>query len=318
MSAPPAVVVTGASSGIGNATALLLDARGFRVFAGVRRESDAAALRGRASDRLTPVRLDVTSAGDVAAAVALVEDATGDAGLAGLVNNAGIAIGAPLEFVPLAALRRQLEVNVVGPVALLQGFLPALRRARGRVVNVGSIAGRSTVPFIAPYAASKHALEALSDALRVELMPFGVDVVLIEPGAVATPIWERSLAASNAMVATEADAAAASPRVHALPHPASDAGRAEAIDPARAALLESLYGPALNRLRRYVEGSPERGIPADVVARAILHALRARRPRTRYLLGRDARLRLLLRWLPDRWRDHILADRIWGRARGGR
>jgi NAD(P)-dependent dehydrogenase (short-subunit alcohol dehydrogenase family) len=194
-----AVVVTGASKGIGRACAMRLDRQGFRVFAGVRRVADAEALRKEASDRLEPVLVDVTDQAAVTALGEHVARSVGDDGLVGLVNNAGIAVAGPLEFLPPDELRRQLEVNVTGQLAVTQALLPVLRRARGRIVNIGSISGRLALPFTGPYAASKHALEALTDALRIELMPWGIHVSILQPGAIATPIWETSIAAAEAV-----------------------------------------------------------------------------------------------------------------------
>ncbi|HEY7923524.1 MAG TPA: SDR family oxidoreductase, partial [Vicinamibacteria bacterium] len=174
-------LVTGASSGIGAACAARLVRSGWRVLAGVRRKGDAP-------EGTEEVQLDVTDAAQIKAAADGVEE------LHALVNNAGIAIAMPLEFVPLDELRHQLEVNVVGQVAVTQAFLPVLRRARGRIVFVGSIAGRSALPFLGPYAASKHALEAIADSLRVELRPWGIHVAIVEPGSIRTPIWTRGAA----------------------------------------------------------------------------------------------------------------------------
>src|SRR5229473_2438069 len=183
------VLITGASSGIGEGCALRLDALGYRVFAGVRKPADSDALRGKSSGWLTPVSLDVTSAESIAGAVA----ALGGVTLAGLVNNAGVAIAGPLELVPMDLWRRQMEVNVMGPVAVTQAFLPQLRAGRGRIVNIGSIAGRSALPLAGPYCASKHALEGLTDSLRMEVRRWGISVSIVEPGAVKTPIWDKSL-----------------------------------------------------------------------------------------------------------------------------
>jgi NAD(P)-dependent dehydrogenase (short-subunit alcohol dehydrogenase family) len=202
MSTPPSVVITGASTGIGRDAALHLDRNGFRVFAGVRRESDAESLRNEASPKLEPLLLDVTDAAAIAAAAKRVDAEVGSAGLAGLVNNAGIGIGAPIEFLDLDELRRQLEVNVVAVVAVTQAFLPALRRARGRLVNVGSIGGRVSQPLVGPYSASKFAMEAISESERMELAPFGIDVSLIEPGAIATAIWEKTQTYAGGMLQT--------------------------------------------------------------------------------------------------------------------
>ncbi len=184
----PAVLVTGASTGIGRATGLYLQARGFRVFASVRRETDAADLSGA-----TPVLLDVENAESIRAAADAVGAALEDGALQGLVNNAGIAVSGPLEFLEMSDLRHQFEVNLFGQVAVTRAFLPLLRRAKnGRIVNMSSISGRITAPLLGPYSMSKFALEAFSDALRRELSPFGLSVSVVEPGAIKTPIWDKA------------------------------------------------------------------------------------------------------------------------------
>jgi NAD(P)-dependent dehydrogenase (short-subunit alcohol dehydrogenase family) len=247
------------------------------VFAGVRNPEAGAALRARGGAAIIPLELDVTDDESVKRAAGMVERRVGDAGLFGLVNNAGIAIGSPLELIPLAHLRRQLEVNVVGQIAVTQAVLPLLRRARGRIVNMGSIAGRGTIPMTGPYSASKHALEALTDALRLELYPWGIEVSIIEPGAIATPIWDKSLQIS---LDVEKD----------MPVEA-----------------KHLYEAAAARIRETMSVAAARAIPPDAVVKAVLHALTAKRPKTRYLVGRDAKLRaLMLKWLPDRFQDWIL------------
>lgn len=267
------VLVTGASSGIGRAAALRLARAGWRVFGGVRRDADAAALRELGVE---PVELDVTSADQVAAAAGVVGPE-----LHGLVDNAGIAIAAPLELVPLDELRHQLEVNVIGQVAVLQSVLPALRRARGRVVLIGSIGGRSALPFLGPYAASKHALEAIADALRVELRPFGVAVSIVEPGSIATPIWRKG------------------------------ADRADELSAGFDAERAALYATAVARLREVaLQRGP--GVDPDAVAKAVEHALTASRPKARYLVGRDAHLRAWIERLPTRLRDRVLAKALTG------
>lgn len=269
------VLVTGASRGIGEATVLRLAGAGWRVFAGVRRPEDGESLRERAGEAVTPVMLDVTDAAQIAAAAKLVHDAT-DGMLHGVVNNAGIAVAGPLEFLPSESLRRQLEVNVVGQMAVTQAVLPMIRAAQGRIVMVGSIAGRSAMPFIGPYSASKFAMEALADALRVELLPWDIHVALIEPGMIATPIWQTSIDTALAMLET-----------------------------APLTVME-YYGGRLGAIRRRAERGTG-GLAPDVVARAIEHALSASRPRTRYMIGRDAKLRLWLeRMLPDRARDRVI------------
>ncbi len=272
-----AVVVTGASTGIGKACALELDRRGYRVFAGVRSEEAAQRLRAEGSPRLAMLQLDVTDAESVAAAAAEVAEEVGGAGLAGLVNNAGICVAGPLEFVPLVELRRQFEVNVIGVMAVIQAMLPLLRTGGGRIVNISSVSGRVAAPYLGPYAASKYALEALSDALRSELRRWGIRVSLVEPGTVDTPIWEKSRAASDIL--------------------------AEQMRPEQYAL----YARDIEALHRSTDEMARRAMPVEKVVRAVTHALTSRRPRTRYPVGFDARLAmLLLRFLPDRARDRLV------------
>ena len=272
-----AVVITGASTGIGAAAARHLDDAGWRVFAGVRRDEDGERLQAGASERLHPVHLDVTDAASLAEAAAGVRKATGRAGLQGLVCNAGIGRGGPLELIDLDELRALLEVNVIGVVATLQQFLPMLRTGKGRVVIVGSVAGRVASPLLGPYAMSKHALEALADSLRIELQPWRIHVALLEPGSVATPIWTK-----------------AEDAVRLRPDAPKDAIR--------------LYRRALDRAKPVVEEQRRRGIPAGRVADAITHALTSPHPRIRYVIGLDANVATRLRWaLPDRLWDTVVA-----------
>lgn len=272
------VLVTGASKGIGEATALWMAGAGWRVFAGVRNDDDGRALRD-ANSTIVPLRLDVTDEAQIADAVARIAETTGGE-LHGVVNNAGIAVAGPLEFLPIAELRRQLDVNVVAQIAVTQAVLPLLRAVTGRIVFVGSIAGRSAMPFTGAYSASKFALEALADALRVELRPWDIHVAVIEPGMIATPIWATSTA--------EAD------RILADAPPA----------------LRDFYGPQLEALRRRAAQGME-GLPPRMVSESIEHALSSNAPRTRYVIGRDARVRLWAeRVLPDRTRDRLIAWRL--------
>jgi NAD(P)-dependent dehydrogenase (short-subunit alcohol dehydrogenase family) len=282
---PPTVVVTGAAKGIGAAMVRRLVADGFRVVAGVRRTEDAEALREQLGDHVLPVRLDITDPDAVAAAGELVGGEVGDRGLAGLVNNAGIAVAAPLEFLPPAELRRQLEVNVVGQHAVTQALLPLLRRSRGRIVNLGSIGDRIVAPMTGPYHVSKFALRAWNDTLRLELSPWGIQVVLVEPGAVATPIWETSIAAAERLQQT-------------LP-----------------AAVEELYGRGIAAARTSALRSAARGMPADHVAAVVVRALTVRRPRARYLVGIDARITAIVARLPDQLRDRLVLSQSGGAAR---
>jgi NAD(P)-dependent dehydrogenase (short-subunit alcohol dehydrogenase family) len=272
------VVITGASTGIGKACALWMDRLGWQVFAGVRKEGDGEALRQESSTRLRPILIDVTDSATIAAAAEAVTTSVGEEGLHGLVNNAGVAFGGILEFMPLDHLRQQLEINLIGQVAVTQPMIPLLRRARGRIVNMSSIAGFSATPVIGPYAASKHALEALTDVLRLELRPWGIHVAAVEPGRISTPIWQKSLAEAQQWIETYPPAA------------------------------HKLYGPLIERALRSV--GKRSAIPADTVAEVVAHALTAPKPRIRYVVGRSAQIRLWIERLPDALRDRIIASRM--------
>jgi NAD(P)-dependent dehydrogenase (short-subunit alcohol dehydrogenase family) len=265
------VLVTGASSGIGEASALRLARAGWRVFAGVRSAADGDRLRAAAGEKLEPVTVDVTEPATIAAATKVL----GGKPLDGLVNNAGTALAMPLEFLPLDQLRRQLEVNLVGHVAVTQALLPNLRSARGRIVNVGSIAGRSALPFLGAYAASKHALEAVTDALRVELRPFGIAVTVIEPGTIATPIWRKGGERFQELAAQ-------------MPQE-----------------LGELYGDRMEAFREAAAAAGQRAEPADKVAIVVERALTEQRPKARSVVGRDARRRALVERLPASLRDRV-------------
>jgi NAD(P)-dependent dehydrogenase (short-subunit alcohol dehydrogenase family) len=272
------VVISGASSGIGEACALRLHELGFRVFAGVRRAEDGARLTAASSARLTPIYLDVTEEGSIRSAVETVESELGSMPLKGLVNNAGIALGGPLEFVPIDALRQQLEVNVVGQIAVTQAFLPRLRDADGRIINIGSVSGRLGLPLLGPYSASKFALRALNDSLRMELRPWGISVSLVEAGVISTPIWRKAIDAAEEMLAKN---------------------RGEVFD---------LYAPAIVATRKALEAT--HGIPAERVADTVARALTARRARARYVVGTDARIRITLSYMPPRLLDWIVTRRL--------
>ncbi|MCC5667580.1 SDR family NAD(P)-dependent oxidoreductase [Nostoc sp. CHAB 5784] len=271
------VVVTGASTGIGQACALLLDQLGFSVFAGVRQDIDAQTLKQKGSQRLIPIFLDVTDAESIAAAVDQVTKAVGGAGILGLVNNAGIAVPGPLELLAIAEFQHQMQVNVTGQLAVTQAFLGLLRQNRGRIVNMGSISGRSPTPFLGAYNASKFALVALNDVMRMELRPWGISVSIIEPGSIATPIWEKSLSQSEIAQ-------------HDLSQTA-----------------QNLYGQAMNIVREKMQIIASRGISADIVAQAVVHALTAKQPKTRYLVGLDAKIGAVLKHiLPDKLHDRVI------------
>jgi len=274
------VLVTGASTGIGRATALRLDGAGWRVFAGVRKQEDAEALRAACSDRLTPLMLDVTDAEQIAAAAERVgTEAAG--GLDGLVNNAGVAVPSPLETIPIDDFRHQIEVNLTGQVAVTQALLPHIRTARGRVVFISSIGGRIAFPLTGAYHAAKFGIEAVGDVFRQELRPWGIAVSIIEPGSIDTPIWERGEQSADEIGERTPD-------------------------------REALYGKAVAKYRKVVRSTAERGIHPEQVAKAIEHALNASRPRTRYLVGIDAKVQARVRPLiPTPAFDRIVA-RVMG------
>lgn len=275
--------MTGASSGIGEATAHHLAELGFNVFAGVRKQEDAARMSG---DRIEPVIIDVADDASVASAAQQIGSAVGSRGLAGLVNNAGIAVAGPLEFLDVADFQRQLDVNVTGVVRASQAMLPLIRSARGRIVNMGSIGGRVALPLVAPYNASKFALEGLSDSLRRELRPWGIHVALIEPGAVATPIWDKGIE------------------------------QADTIERDSPPEVRERYGEVIDKARAESEKNRTRGVPPQEVAEAVAHALTADRPKTRYLVGRDAKVRAATAAiLPDRAMDAAIARALGQRKR---
>ena len=267
------VVITGASTGIGRATALRLARAGFAVLAGVRREEDGADLRAQ-DGRIEPVLVDVTDAGQIARLAARV----GAAPLAGLVNNAGIAVAGPLEGVPIDLVRRQYEVNVFGLLAVTQALLDPIRAGQGRIVNIGSIGGRINTPFVGPYSSSKAAVRSLSAALRRELRPWDIRVALVEPGALDTPIWRKG-----------------------------EQGAQETID-ALPDRVRTLYARPLEALVAATRKIAANASSADDAAQAIEHALTAERPKAIYTVGRQARIQGALHSvLPARAFDALVA-----------
>src|SRR5512132_1578442 len=274
------VLVTGTSTGIGAATALHLAEKGFHVFAGVRQAADGEMLRAQAPERLTPLIIDVTDESTISPAAAGVADVVGERGLAGLVNNAGIGVPAPIEFQPMADFRKQLEVNLFGPVAMIQAFLPLIRRGGGRIVNVGSIGGLLVLPLNGAYSASKFGMRAISDALRLELWQWNIHVSLIEVAPVKTAIFGKSF---------------------------------EALDSLESTLREEgfrLYEQQIAAIRKAVEKAAGDADPPLVIAKAILHALTSDKPKTRYLAGHGGRETAAAAALPDRARDSALAHEL--------
>ena len=284
----PLALITGASTGIGRATTLHLAEEGWTVLAGVRDPSAGESLvaDSASSGRVIPLALEVTDSTQIAEAAARVEQEIADGaasspgGLDALINNAGIGVGGPLELIAPEDLRRQFEVNVFAQMAVTQALLPALRRAHGRIVFVSSIGGRVAMAFTAPYAASKHAVEALGDALRVELHSSGIQVALVEPGAVATPIWDKARTAADAV----------------------------SIPPE----LQAEYGNIPAAMRKVLADTARRGVAPELVAQTIERALTSSRMKARYVVGRDAKVMLLAKQLlPD-----LVFDKLARRALG--
>ncbi len=269
------VLITGTSTGIGYDAARKLIHEGFHVFGSLRKKGNDL------GTSFTPLYFDVTDNNAVLNAVQEVKAKIGDAGLTGLVNNAGIAVNGPMMHVPLEQMRHQFEVNVFGVLQVTQAFLPLLGARKncphppGRIINISSVSGRIGYPFLGPYVASKHALEGLSDTLRRELMLYGIDVIVIEPGSIQTPIWEK---------AAQADY---------TPYQKTD------------------YNTILNQLRENLVEHGRQGLTVSTVSQTIYTALTSKHPKSRYALPRNWLTGWLLpRWLPARWLDKIMARKI--------
>lgn len=268
------VIVTGASTGIGLAGVEAFAKQGYTVFGTVRKSEDAERLRQ--IPNVHPLMADVTDHTALATAAAEVEAfLQADDSVVGLVNNAGIAVSGPISDVPLKWVKAQFDVNVIGLLAVTQAFLPMLKRGvPGRIVNISSVAGKVVSPFLGVYAASKHAVEALSDAIRRELMPFGVKVVIIEPGPIATPIWDK--------------------------------GVEEAVE----FYADTPYAPVLKRLIKYFVTGGKNGLPPADVGELILSVVESPNPKTRYLITPEKASFWMGRLLPDKWFDKILYNRL--------
>lgn len=270
------VLITGASTGIGRQCALDLARAGWRVFAGVRKPADGEALQAAGNGNIIPLIIDVTDANTIGQAARELETALADAGLNALVNNAGITVQGPLEFVPLAMFETQMQVNVTGQLAVTQAFLPLIRKAKGRIVFMSSESGRNTLPMLGPYSASKFALEAVANALRLELLPSGIRVCLIEPGSAKTDIWTK--AARNSMQI-----------INAMPEQA-----------------KQLYAKELKLLTRLPEQVNKVAFAPEKVSKAVIRALTARRPPIRQVVGTEAKILVMFyRLFPTRLTDWI-------------
>lgn len=283
-----AVLITGASTGIGRSTALHLDHVGFRVFAGVRKAEDGEVLRRDASDRLSAVILDVTDQSSIDAARQLIDQRLGAAGLAGLINNAGTTCGGAIEVLSLPEVRKVFDVNVFGLLAVTAAFLPLVRRARGRIVNISSIANLVTLPFHGAYSASKRAVQGITDALRLEVRPLGVEVALAICGAVRTPIWQKGAASRERLRYTLSDE------------------------------MRQVYGAAADRLAAYFAETANQAIEPERAAAELARAMTDRRPKKYYYIGPDARrIHRLSRLLSSRWGDAFVLRSIGLEAKRG-
>jgi NAD(P)-dependent dehydrogenase (short-subunit alcohol dehydrogenase family) len=274
------VVITGASTGIGWATAKLLLDRGFRVFGSVRKQADADRLKREFGANFTALRFDVTNEAAVRGAAHQVRRALRGETLTGLVNNAGIAVPGPVFDLAADEFRRQMDVNIIGPIISTQAFGPllgsdpSLKGPKGRIVMISSVAGKNGNPLMSAYSASKHAVEGLSESLRRELMLFGIDVIIVAPGAVKTPIWAK---------AEEADVSG---------------------------YQNSPFFPALERIRKFMQQLSENGLPPEKIAERIFHALTAASPKVRYQITPDPMRHLITAVLPKRMVDRIIAKRL--------
>jgi NAD(P)-dependent dehydrogenase (short-subunit alcohol dehydrogenase family) len=274
------VVVTGASTGIGWGCAKVLIAKGFRVFGSVRKEADAARLAKELGPNFVPVIFDVTDAAAVKAGAETVAAKLAGEPLFGLVNNAGIAVPGPLLHLDIDEFRHQLEVNVTGQLIVTQAFAPLLmaqpgrKSEPGRIVMISSVGGKNASPFVGAYSASKFALEGLSESLRRELMLFGIDVIVVAPGAVATPIWDK----------------------------------AETVDVARYA--NTPFASALGKVRDYMLAGGRKGLKPERLGRAVWRALTTTNPKTRYVVTPDRMQNFMLGVLPKRMVDRTIAGRL--------
>lgn len=270
------VVITGASTGIGEACAIGLAQRGYQVFAGTRKKEDADRLQAEGGPNLHPVNLDVTNAATIESARSEVSAVLGSKPLRGLFNNAGVSVNGPLEFVKPEDLRWQLEVNCVGQLAVTQAFLPMLRASKGRIIITGSVGGFVATPVLGPYNMSKFAMEAFADSLRVELTPDGIEVVLLQPAAIRTSIWDKGLSESETFIK------------NAPPE------------------MEQRYGKFLAGITKFAEDGKTNSSDPKVVLDAVIDGLESPKPKTRYIMGVGAGQRRFLRMLPDRMRDRLL------------
>lgn len=271
------VVITGASTGIGEAIALLADREGLRVFAGVRTEEAGLKLKEKASERLVPILLDVTKREQIENALSIVSNVVGDTGISGLVNNAGRSFSAPLEYVPIDGVRDLLEVNLIGMLSVTQCFLPLLRKGKGRIVVTSSALSQSILPTMGPYCMSKYAVEAFADVLRLELSPWKIPVSVLQPGVIATPIWKKGFDCARGLLAS-------APKAH-----------------------QDHYRSMVESTIAYAEKEMEEASTPDLVAKYAFRALTSSHPKRVYRMGKGSRLVTLGTLIPRKMRDRAIA-----------
>ncbi len=269
------ILISGASTGIGRAAAVHMARKGHAVWAGVRSQKSFDDVRKLNVQGLRPVSLDVTDEKSINGCVSEIKKTSGI--LHALVNNAGIVVGGPIEAVTMEDWRHQFEVNVFGQIRVTQLCLPMLRESKGRIVNISSIAGKISSPFMGPYCASKFALEGISDSLRREVRRHGIQVSIVEPGPIDTPIWDKSI------------------------------GKVLERTTEYSEDVQNAYGESLKRFHGRINQAPTRSSPVSVVVEAIEHALTARQARIRYPVGRGIKLATVVsRALPDSWLDFVV------------
>ncbi|UCJ13792.1 MAG: SDR family oxidoreductase [Phormidium sp. PBR-2020] len=271
------VFISGASSGIGQACAIYLSEMGYQVFAGVRKQDDVEKLKYESGNEIIPIVLDLTDENSIREAAKMTQHLSESCPLVGAINNAGIVVAGPLECIPISEFRQQLEVNVIGQLSLIQAFLPLLRRTQGRIVNIGSDYGRVASPILGPYCASKFALKALTDSLRMEVKAWGISVSIVEIGTINTPIWDKSIRSNEKIWDNFTDES------------------------------KKLYSFMLQAVKDKAGELGKNGLPPESVAKVVAKILEARKPKARYIVGLDSRLNILMsKFVPDRLLDRLI------------
>ncbi len=271
------VVITGTSSGIGKACVLNLDKHGFKIFATVRKTKDYRNIQRETSKNVIPLILDLSDENSIKSAYSIVSANVGESGLSGLINNAAIAIGGSLEFMSITDIRKQFEINLFGQIAMIQTFLPLLRKGSGRIINISSTNGWVSFPFMGAYCATKYALEAISDALRLELEKWKIPVSVINPNKIISPIWEKSISITNSLF--------------------------EKLPPE----AKSYYDTILSGVIKTIRKTAYTALTPDIIVKAVFHALTAKKPKIRYLPSFETKILFLVsKILPKKMLNTII------------